>query len=270
VNWGAKDLTVVFGSKVALSSVDVDCQPGEILAVVGGDGAGKSTLLKALAGIDVPHDGTLTLPDSGLTGYVPAEGGIYRDLTIDEHLDFVSTAYRLTDWQARASDLLARTDLADFGDRLAGKLSGGQRRKLGAAMALLPRPELLVLDEVTTGVDPVSRMGLWRLIAGAAAEGAAVVFATSYLDEAERAGTVLLLHEGHVLASGSPTAVAAAMPGAVTESDRPGAPERSWRRGRRWRHWDPDGVRTDERVSLEDAAIVAELVAELVAGGSPS
>jgi len=261
MTWGARDLTITYGEDTALRAVSVECLPGEILAVVGGDGAGKSTLLRALAGIGIPHQGTLTLPDQGLTGYVPSEGGIYRDLTIDEHLDFVSTAYGLTDWQARADDLLTRTDLADFGDRLAGKLSGGQRRKLGAAMALLPRPELLVLDEVTTGVDPVSRMGLWRLIAGAAAEGAAVVFATSYLDEAERAGTVLLLHDGRVLASGSPADVAAAMPGTVTESDRPGSPDRSWRRGRRWRDWDPNGTPRGEKVSLEDAAIVAELIA---------
>jgi ABC-2 type transport system ATP-binding protein len=259
MSWGVTDLSISYGSVTALDGVSAECVPGEILAVVGGDGAGKSTLLKALAGIGVRHQGTLRLPDHGSTGYVPAAGGIYRDLTIDEHLDFVSTAYGLTDWRARADELLARTDLAEFGDRLAGKLSGGQRRKLGAAMALLPRPELLVLDEVTTGVDPVSRMGLWRLIAGAAAEGAAVVFATSYLDEAERAGTVLLLHDGRVLAAGSPSRVSSSMPGSVTESDHPGTRERSWRRGRRWRNWDPDG--SGDNDSLEDAAIVAELIA---------
>jgi ABC-2 type transport system ATP-binding protein len=262
MTWGADNLSIDFGSTRALAGVTVECTPGEVLAVVGGDGAGKSTLLKALAGISLPHTGTLSLPGPGLTGYVPAEGGIYRDLTIDEHLDFVSSAYRLSGWKDRATDLLARTDLSDFGDRLAGNLSGGQRRKLGAAMALLSRPALLVLDEVTTGVDPVSRMGLWRLIAGAAAEGAAVVFATSYLDEAERARAVLLLHEGRVLAGGSPTEVVAAMPGTVTESDRPGLPERSWRRGRHWRDWSPDGHPAGaDRVSLEDAAIVAELIA---------
>jgi ABC-2 type transport system ATP-binding protein len=262
MTWGCDNLSIDFGTTRALAGVSVECVPGEVLAVVGGDGAGKSTLLKALAGISVPYRGTLTLPGAGLTGYVPAEGGIYRDLTIDEHLEFVSSAYQLSDWESRAADLLARTHLDDFGDRLAGNLSGGQRRKLGAAMALLSRPQLLVLDEVTTGVDPVSRMGLWRLIAGAAAEGAAVVFATSYLDEAERAGAVLLLHDGRVLAHGEPTAVVAAMPGTVTESDQPGTPERSWRRGRRWRDWDPDGLSTgNDGVSLEDAAIVAELIA---------
>lgn len=260
--WGATDLSVAFGSTRALDRVTTECVPGEVLAVVGGDGAGKTTLLRALAGIAVPHTGTLSLPDRGMTGYVPATGGIYRDLTIDEHLDFVSSAFDLADWEGRAADLLQRTDLADFGDRLAGNLSGGQRRKLGAAMALLPRPQLLVLDEVTTGVDPVSRMGLWRLIAGAAAEGAAVVFATSYLDEAERAGTVLLLHNGRALAAGSPEAVVAAMPGSVSRSERPASVERSWRRGRWWRDWNPDGTQSaSDPATMEDAAIVAELIA---------
>ena len=262
MTWGCDNLSVEFGATPALTGVSVECVSGEVLAIVGGDGAGKSTLLKALAGISGPYRGTLMLPGAGLTGYVPAEGGIYRDLTIDEHLEFLSTVYQLTDWQERATDLLTRTDLVDFGDRLAGNLSGGQRRKLAAAMALLPRPQLLVLDEVTTGVDPVSRMGLWRLIAGAAAEGAAVVFATSYLDEAERAGTVLLLHNGRTLARGEPAAVVAAMPGTVSDSDQSGPAQRSWRRGRRWRDWDPNGVPTgNDRVSLEDAAIVAELIA---------
>ncbi len=262
MTWGLHDLSVAYGTTRALDGVNVECVPGEVLAVVGGDGAGKSTLLRALAGINVPYTGTRSLPGPGLTGYVPAEGGTYRDLTINEHLEFVSAAYRLTDWEARAADLLARTSLAGLGDRLAGKLSGGERRKLGAAMALLPHPQLLILDEVTTGVDPVSRMGLWRLIAGAAAGGAAVVFATSYLDEAERAGTVVLLHDGHVLAAGSPMTVIEAMPGTITEGNRPGAPERSWRRGRRWRAWDPDGFPAGAgRVTLEDAAIVAELIA---------
>jgi ABC-2 type transport system ATP-binding protein len=260
MTWGATDLTIRYGETVALHGVSVECIPEEILAVVGGDGAGKSTLLRALANIEVPSSGTLTLPPQGRTGYVPSEGGIFPDLTIDEHLDFVSAAYKLSSWQGRARRLLERTDLAEFGDRLAGKLSGGQRRKLGAAMALLPSPELLVLDEVTTGVDPVSRMGLWRMIAGAAAEGAAVVFATSYLDEAERAGRVTLLHGGRVLAEGPPATVIAGTPGTVTTVAAPDESDRSWRRGRRWREWDPDGRRlVTEEISLEDAAIVAEL-----------
>jgi ABC-2 type transport system ATP-binding protein len=163
--------------------------------------------------------------------------------------------------------LLTRAGIERWGERLAGRLSGGQRRKLAGAMALLPEPRLLVLDEVTTGVDPVSRMELWRLVAGAAATGTAVLAATTYLDEAERAKTVDLLHEGRVLASGDPSAIVAAAPGRVTDEETPIDRARAWRRGRRWRQWHPaEEAQVHDRPTLEDAAIVLELVAE--EGGS--
>lgn len=263
MTWGVDGLTVSYGGEPALIDVSVECVPGEILAMVGGDGAGKSTLLRALANIGVPSTGTRRLPPPGHTGYVPAHGGVYGDLTINQHLDFVSAAYDLSAWEDRADDLLTRTDLKPFGTRLAGNLSGGQRRKLAAAMALLPQPELLILDEVTTGVDPVSRMGLWRLIAGAAAEGAAVVFATSYLDEAERATNVALLHRGRILTQGPPGTITANVPGTITDGATAGGTGMAWRRGRTWRRWDPNGTaKTTSTFTLEDAAIVAELQAE--------
>ena len=260
MSWGAEDLSVTIGTTRALRSVTLECPPGLIVAVVGGDGAGKTTLLRSLANILAPTNGSVSVPGAGRVGYVPPTGGIFPDLTVDEHIDFVSSAYGLADWRPRAAELLARTELAEFGSRLAGNLSGGQRRKLGAALALLPQPKLLVLDEVTTGVDPVSRMGLWRMIARAAAEGAAVVFATSYLDEAERAGWVAILHEGMVLAQGPPASIIAATPGSVIDTTDPQFSDRAWRRGRMWREWDPSRSRmaTDE-ITLEDAAIVAEL-----------
>jgi ABC-2 type transport system ATP-binding protein len=137
------------------------------------------------------------------------------------------------------------------------------RQKLALAMAVAHEPELLVLDEPTTGVDPVSRAELWRLLASAAADGAAVVVATTYLDEAERAATVLVLDRGRALLAGTPEEVLAATPGLVVEgAARPqGVP--SWRRGAHWRAWSPDGstppgTRPVE-IDLEDAAIVAQL-----------
>ena len=166
------------------------------------------------------------------------------------------------DWRPRADELLDRAALAPFADRVAGQLSGGQRRKLAGVMALLPRPDLLVLDEVTTGVDPVSRMELWRLVAGAAADGAAVVAATSYLDEAERAESVLLLHDGRVLAAGPPASITATVPGSITDFATPGIRRSRWRHGARWRQWDPKRSPRPDRVTLEDAAIVVELTAE--------
>jgi ABC-2 type transport system ATP-binding protein len=263
MSWGVTDLTVRLGHKVALDGVSLRLEPGTVHAVVGGDGAGKTTLLRMIAGIGLDHEGTLRLPGPGRTGYVPPEGGVFGDLTVDENMEFVADAYRLTDWRARARTLLERSAIADFGDRLAGQLSGGQRRKLAGSMALLPEPDLLVLDEVTTGVDPVSRMDLWRLIAGAAAAGAAVLVATSYLDEAERAGQVLLLHDGVTLAAGSPHEVQASMTGSVVNVAEPDDPATAWRHGRRWRQWHADGAQ-DGDPSLEDVAIVAELKA---AGG---
>jgi len=260
VNWGVGDLTVRFGKVEALRRVSLEVKPGAVHAVVGGDGAGKTTLLRVLAGLGLDTDGIIRIPPPGRIGYVPPDGGVFGDLTVTENMEFVADGYGLTGWQKRSSALLGRAGIAGFGDRLAGKLSGGQRRKLAGSMALLPEPDLLVLDEVTTGVDPVSRMDLWRLIAGAAADGAGVVIATSYLDEAERAGQVLLLHDGVQLAAGSPRSVIDGMQGNVSNVSSPDG-HRAWRRGRRWRQWDPNGERGGE-VTLEDVAIVAELNAE--------
>ena len=263
MTWGVENLSVRFGKKKALRSVGLQLQPGQVHAVVGGDGAGKTTLLKVLAGIGLDADGIIQIPGPGRIGYVPPDGGVFGDLSIDENMEFVADAYRLEDWRERAAALLSRSSIDRFGDRLAGKLSGGQRRKLAGSMALLPRPDLLVLDEVTTGVDPVSRMDLWRLVASAAADGAAVVVATSYLDEAERAGHVLLLHDGRSLAAGTPETVMSTMRGSVTTVATPSNPATSWRRGRRWREWDPEATAVSPNgVTLEDVAIVAELNAE--------
>lgn len=263
MTWGVQDLTVRFGDVTALSSVTIQLEPGTVHAVVGGDGAGKTTLLRVLAGIGLDAAGLIDLPGVGKTGYVPPDGGVFTDLSVDENMQFTADAYRLRDWEARAESLLGRAGLAQFGERLGGELSGGERRKLAGSMALLSTPELLVLDEVTTGVDPVSRMDLWRLIAGAAAGGAAVVVATSYLDEAERAGSVLLLHAGATLASGDPAAVIDGMQGAVVDLAVPENVATAWRKGRRWRQWEPAGRRRAENaVTLEDVAIISEMVAE--------
>jgi ABC-2 type transport system ATP-binding protein len=257
MTWSVQNVAVTYGHVTALVGVGMTIEPGRVHSVVGGDGAGKSTLLKVLAGLDLGQTGTLRLPPQRQVGYVPGSGGLFADLTVEENLEFVAQAHRMRDWRPRASELLERSDIASFGDRLAGRLSGGQRRKLAASMALLPRPALLVLDEVTTGVDPVSRMELWRLIGTSASDGAAVVASTTYLDEAERAESVTLMADGKVLAEGSPGDIIAAVPGSVADADGPGP--RSWRRGRRWRCWDPDGHPVDG-VTLEDAAIVHELM----------
>jgi len=261
--WRVDDVTVHYGSVRALDAVCLDVEPGAVHAVIGGDGAGKTTLLRVLAGLGVASSGGVTLPPQARIGYVPASGGVFGDLSVDENMAFVADVHRLRGWTSRAAELLAASGIDAYGNRLARQLSGGQRRKLAGSMAMLPEPSLLVLDEVTTGVDPVSRVELWRLVASAVAAGTGVVVATTYLDEAERAERVTLLHRGRVLVSDAPLAVSAAVPGSITVDDQPTDRSLAWRHGRRWHQWHPGGVaRPGRRPTLEDAAIVLELRAE--------
>jgi ABC-2 type transport system ATP-binding protein len=244
--WGTEEACVRYGDKLALDHVTFRALPGQVSAVVGGDGAGRTTLLRCLAGAHAVSSGRVRLPAPLRIGYLSAGSGTYPDLSVDENLAFRASAYQMPAAAARerSSEFVERAGLAGARDRLAGQLSGGMRQKLGVIAAMLHQPDLLVLDEPTTGVDPVSRADLWWLIARAAADGAAVVLATSYLDEAERAVEVLALDAGRVLATGTPQEIIAAMPGTLRVSDaRPegGARRRSWRRGGRWRVWDPPG-----------------------------
>jgi ABC-2 type transport system ATP-binding protein len=267
--WGVRGLSVRYGDRSALVDVTFQVAARSVVAVVGGDGAGKTTLLRALAGTVRPSAGAVDRPDERRIGYLSAGPGVWTDLTAAENLEFAGRAYGLGAGQlrSRTSALLERTGLAEARDRLAGRLSGGMRHKLALAMALLHEPELLILDEPTTGVDPVSRVELWRLLAGAAAGGAAVALATTYLDEAERAATVLVLDQGRALLAGTPDEVLAAVPGRVVEAPaRPGGVP-AWRRGARWRAWSPDGSplpgATSVAPDLEDAVVVAQLAREL-------
>ncbi|MGZ8600314.1 MAG: ABC transporter ATP-binding protein [Actinomycetota bacterium] len=271
MSWGVQDLTVRFGRHVALEGISLDARLGDVTGVVGGDGAGKTTLLRCLVGALAPTAGIVRRPDVRRVGYLASSSGTYPDLSVEENLAFSATAYGVPVAEARerVAEYLERTGLAAARTRLAGDLSGGMRQKLGVIRAMLHRPELLVLDEPTTGVDPVSRADLWWLIARAAAEGAAVVLATAYLDEAERAAWLLALDDGRVLAEGTADEIAAGVPGSIrTASERPPGEEgrRSWRRGATWRVWSPE--RSGEqggavRPDLNDAVTVAALAREL-------
>jgi ABC-2 type transport system ATP-binding protein len=273
--WGARDACVRYGHRLALDRVSIRAEPGRVTAVVGGDGAGRTTLLRCLAGALAPSSGQVRRPPATRIGYLSAGSGTYPDLSVAENLAFRAAVYRLPAVQARerSGDLLARAGLAQASSRLAGRLSGGMRQKLGVICAMQHQPDLLVMDEPTTGVDPVSRADLWWLIARAAAGGAAVVLATSYLDEAERAGDVLVLDAGTELASGTPQQIVAAMPGTLqVTGQRPegAAARRAWRREGRWRVWDPHGTAPGIEPDLQDAVTVATLARELAgaaAGG---
>jgi ABC-2 type transport system ATP-binding protein len=268
---GVSGLHHRFGQVCALRGVDLDVPAGSVVAVVGGDGAGKTTLLRCLVGRYAPTAGKVRRPSSDRIGYMPSTSGTWRGLTVGENIEFVSRAFKMSpsDRDRRRADVIERAGLSEAIDRLAANLSGGMRQKLGFALAMLHEPELLVLDEPSTGVDPVSRVQLWRLIAEAAAAGTAVAMATTYLDEAERASVVTVLDGGRAIATGSSDDVIASMPGFVTAPDRPSVPARSWRRGRSIREWHPvssSGATPGEgsRLSLSDLDFEDVVMARLL------
>lgn len=214
MSWGCRHVTVRYGAVTALEDVSLELSEGRITMLVGGDGAGKTTLLAALAGIRRLTSGRVTRPERARIGAMPAVGAAWSGLTVAENLAFAARVHGLGPAGAadRIGELLEITALEAARNRRADRLSGGMRQKLGLAMALLHRPDLLLLDEPTTGVDPVSRAELWRSVHGAADDGAAVVVATTYLEEAEHADRMVLLEDGRVRAAGPPAAVAEAVP----------------------------------------------------------
>ena len=206
------------GSPVqALDGISLVLRPGGLAALVGPDGAGKTTLLRIAAGLLTPDSGRLALfgAESGealaaaraSVGYMPQKFGLYEDLTIRENLDLYADLRGLPkkDREARYHELLSMTGLERFPNRLAGRLSGGMKQKLGLVCTLVKAPELLLLDEPTVGVDPLSRRELWEIIHTLTASSRmAVLVSTAYLDEAARCEDILLLFEGKPLAHGSP------------------------------------------------------------------
>jgi ABC-2 type transport system ATP-binding protein len=264
VTWGLAQVTVVYRSVRALDGVDIPVDPGRVTVLVGGDGAGKSTAAKTLVGLVEPTSGRVRRPEKRRVGYQSEQSGVWSDLTVSENLRFVARAHGIPQPDARIDHLLEVTGLRSARDRLAGRLSGGMRQKLGVAMALLPEPRLLVLDEPTTGLDPISRTDLWMLVADAAADGTAVLLTTTYTDEAERGSLVVALDQGRVLAAGTVEDLVSRVPGRIVETDRPDGIAHRWRRGSRWRGWLPDGHPPPEasvvRPDLADVLIVASLL----------
>jgi ABC-2 type transport system ATP-binding protein len=241
--YGVTSAIARFGDTLALHGVTLEVEPGSIVAVVGGDGAGKTTLLRTIVGEVALASGSLLAPPPMEIGYLPASAGSWPSLSVVQNMDFVGGIYGLSgpELARRRTALLERAGLNEARDRLASQLSGGMRRKLGFCMAFIHRPRLLVLDEPSTGVDPVSRVDLWRLISMAAAGGAAVIMSTTYLDEAERASRLLVLDAGRTLVQGSLSQVFDALRGSITEVSEPRRAGWSWRRGRRFHEYWPEG-----------------------------
>jgi ABC-2 type transport system ATP-binding protein len=212
----AKGLTKSFPGVCAVDGLSFDVQAGEIFGLVGPDGAGKTTTLRMLAGILPPDAGAATVGGFNVVrdpegakhalSYMPQRFGLYEDLTVDENIRFYADLFGINKAEraARSTQLLAAAGMSEFRKRLAGKLSGGMKQKLGLVCALIHHPKVILLDEPTTGVDPVSRRDFWRILYELVAEGVAILTSTGYLDEAERCHRVALLHQGKLLFCDTP------------------------------------------------------------------
>ncbi len=208
-----------FGDIKAISSLDFSVNQGEIFGLVGPDGAGKSTLLRILASILQPSDGTVFIKEINVhensfiikenLAYMPQRFGLYEDLTVEENLDFFGKLFGVSNKEIgkRKKRLYEFSRLEPFKDRLAGKLSGGMKQKLGLACSLIHSPELILLDEPTNGVDPVSRREFWKILYELLTDGVTIVVSTAYMDEAERCTRVGLMYDGSFLTLGTPSEI---------------------------------------------------------------
>lgn len=211
----------------AVNGLTFAVERGEIFGLVGPDGAGKTATMRMLAGVMQPDGGSIVIdgidvvaePEEGKQhiSYMPQRFGLYEDLTVDENIRFYADLFEIQAnvREERAQRLLAASNMSQFRSRLAGQLSGGMKQKLGLTCALVHTPRILLLDEPTTGVDPVSRRDFWRILYGLRDEGVTIVISTAYLDEAERCTRLALLHNGRALYCDTPAALKAQMPGSV-------------------------------------------------------
>ena len=227
-----EDVTKVFREEgqpevIAVDHLSLTIRKGEIFTLVGPDGAGKTTTLRMMCGVLPASGGRISVMGFDLkkdrtqiksvVGYLSQRFSLYNDLTIDENIDFFAEIHRVRDFRKRKEELLAFTRLTPFRDRLAEKLSGGMKQKLALSCTLIHTPQVIFLDEPTTGVDPVSRRDFWKILSSVLNMGISIVMATPYLDEAERSARVALMNEGKLLVCDTPEAVKAAFPYQVVE-----------------------------------------------------
>ncbi len=229
----ALELTKSFPGVRAVDRLSFHVAAGEIFGLVGPDGAGKTTTLRMLAGVLRPDSGAASVagfdvvrdpePAKNHISYMPQRFGLYEDLTVDENIRFYADIFgvRRAERERRAAQLLEAAGMSQFRERLAGKLSGGMKQKLGLVCALIHTPKVLLLDEPTTGVDPVSRRDFWRILYFLLGEGVAILTSTAYLDEAERCHRVALLHQGRLLFCDTPGRLKKSLPGAVVAVTSP-------------------------------------------------
>ncbi len=224
---------------VALDGVDLAIRPGRVTGLIGPDGAGKTTLMRLVAGLLLPDGGAIRvlgidalarpLEVQSSVGYMPQRFGLYEDLSVQENLDLYADlqGVPVAERAARFRELMQMTGLGPFTRRLAGRLSGGMKQKLGLACTLVRSPRLLLLDEPTVGVDPLSRRELWQIVYRQVQEaGMSVLLSTAYLDEAERCDEVVLMHQGKLLGQGAPAAFSRSVSGRVFQASAAGLSHR--------------------------------------------
>ena len=216
-----------YGAVTALDGLTLDVRPGEMFGLIGPDGAGKTTTIRLACGLLAPDRGTVSMLGrdpvaehravTGDVGYLSQRFSLYGDLTIDENIAFFAEIHGVKRFAPARDRLLDMTQLTPFRGRRADRLSGGMKQKLALACTLVHEPRVLLLDEPTTGVDPVSRREFWKLLSEFLSRGLTIVMATPYLDEAERCARVALLHEGRLLALDEPSRLQGALAGQLLE-----------------------------------------------------
>jgi drug efflux transport system ATP-binding protein len=203
-----------YGDVTAVNGISLTVERGEMFGLIGPDGAGKTSTLRTVLGLLAPDGGTITtcglVPSrdrrelSDKIGYLPQRFSLYGDLSVDENIAFFARIHGVKAWRPRRDELLDLLRMTPFRDRLADRLSGGMKQKLALSCTLIHTPELLVLDEPTTGVDPVSRRDFWRILSRLLRDGLTILLTTPYLDEAERCGRVALMDQGRLLVTDAP------------------------------------------------------------------
>jgi len=222
-----ENLTKRFDDLTAVQDLDLRIKGGAMCALVGPDGAGKTTTIRMMCGIIPPSEGSVRVLGLDVQrnrrelkhkiGYLSQGFSLYEDLSIDENIEFFAEIHQVKDFKSRRNELLEFTRLTPFRTRLAGRLSGGMKKKLALACTLVHRPEVIFLDEPTTGVDPVSRRDFWLILSQVLSDGVSIVVSTPYLDEAERCSQVGLLSSGRLLASDTPSGMHGRMEGHIIE-----------------------------------------------------
>jgi ABC-2 type transport system ATP-binding protein len=208
------ELRKSYPGALAVDGISFEVSRGEMFGLIGPDGAGKTTTLRTVLGLLAPDGGAVTTCGfaplrqrralSALIGYLPQRFSLYGDLSVDENIAFFARIHAVRSWRPRRDELLDLLRMTAFRDRLADRLSGGMKQKLALACTLIHTPQLLVLDEPTTGVDPVSRRDFWRILSRLQRQGLTILLTTPYLDEAERCARVALMDRGRILVADEP------------------------------------------------------------------